>query len=423
MVKKRTIINALLILLFFTATVPYLAYGVSAIRSGYEVVGGLNASGAQASGKLGTLFGYCKDVIAIILIGMILLLKKRIDRNVFTAVIAFVMYGFVGLICSGHFDLKFLIAGFRTFMYFGVMNLIFMAYSELMYNYTLMNRLMNLTQSVIVIQTITVALQVTMSNSWGRFGSGAYRFSGLFPGSGNLGCYSIAVLIFLSILNQKYKILGNTLYLVDGILLLFLSVASGTRTCMILVGFCFVYNIFTLYGKFLRLDKNVILLFFIVTLAVVGSSIMSKIILWTGRGALMDSGGGRIAFFTNMLSTASPLEMMIGRGIGVGTNASISMGLQGTQVSDSTINLIFTQFGIIGLLMGMWYFVKICKKIYEMNFDYMNISICVIFTLCVMLVVGNLFEHIAMCLYLVLSYHLLIDFKFDNSVEKENNNT
>ena len=203
MVKKRTIIYALLLLLLFTASVPYLAYGVSAIRSGYEVVGGLNVSGAQASGQIGTLFGYFKDITAVILIGMILLFKRKVDKNIFTAVVAFAIYGFVGLICSGHSDLKFLIAGFRTFMYFGVMNLFFITYNELAYDYKLLNRLLHLTQIIIVIQTSVVALQVTMSNSWGRFGSGAYRFSGLFPGSGNLGCYSIAVLLFLSILKQK----------------------------------------------------------------------------------------------------------------------------------------------------------------------------------------------------------------------------
>lgn len=424
MVKKSTIIYMLLWGLLFTASVPYLAYGVSAIRNGYEVVGSLNGSGIKVSGRIGMLFGYLKDIIAIFLLGTILLFKKKVNKNVFAAIVAFATYGFVGLMCSGHSDLKFLIAGFRTFLYFGVMNLIFMTYKKLIYDYKWINRFFCLTQGVIILQTISVILQVTMSNSWERFGRGAYRFSGLFPGSGNLGCYSIAALLFLSILNQKYRILSNSLYLLDGILLLFLSIASGTRTCMILVGVCFAYNIYTLYGKRFHLDKKVILFLLTITLIVSGPSVMSQIVFWTGRGELMASGGGRIDFFINMLSTATPLELIIGRGIGVGTNASISMGLQGTQVSDSTINLIFTQFGIVGLLIGLWQFGKICKKLYKADFNHLDISTCIIVTLCVMLIVGNLFEHIAMCLYLVLSYYLFVDFKEDSGIDKKvNSNT
>lgn len=422
MVKKRTIIYILLFMLLLTASVPYLAYGVSAIRNGYEVVGGLNASSAKVSGKIGALFAYFKDIIAVVLLGTIVWFKRKFDKNVMITIVVFFVYGFVGLICSGRSDFKFLVAGFRTFMYFGVINLIFMTYKELVYDYKWVKRFLYLTQCVILIQTVIVSLQVTMSNSWGRFGSGAYRFSGLFPGSGNLGCYSIAVLLFLSILNQQYKILSNTLYLVDGILLLFLSIASGTRTCIILVGVCFAYNIFTLYGKSLRLGKKVILIFLVIVLVVSGSSIMSKIVCWTGRGALMDSGSGRISFFINMISTATPLEMIIGRGLGVGTNASISMGLQGTQVSDSTINLIFTQFGIGGLLIGFWQFWNLCKKISKEGSNYFDIAMCIILTLCVMLVVGNLFEHIAMCLYLVLTYYLFVNFKEKSGNEKVNNN-
>ena len=69
------------------------------------------------------------------------------------------VYGFIGLMISGHTDFKFIIAGFRTFMYFGVMNMIFMTYKELVYDYKWVKRLLGLTQVVIVMQTITVALQ------------------------------------------------------------------------------------------------------------------------------------------------------------------------------------------------------------------------------------------------------------------------
>lgn len=411
MVKKSTILYTIFFLLIFTASVPYLAYGVSAIRSGYEVVGGLNASGVQVTGKMGILFGYCKDFFSAGLLALTFVFTGRLKKNFFAGIVLTFIYGFVGLISSGHSDLRFLLAGARTFMFFCAAGVFFLSYIGFLYDNDCIRRLSRITHITIIMQVVIVALQVTMSRSWGRFGSGAYRFSGLFPGSGNLGCYAIAVLLFLMILNQKYRMLSNALYLMDGFFLLFLSIASGTRTCMILVAFCYAYGIFSIYGRVLHLDRKVVLLFLAIMMLVFGSSAMSTIVAWTGRGALMDSGGGRIAFFTQMLNTASPLEFMIGRGIGVGTNASISMGLQGTQVSDSTLNLIFTQFGVIGLIVGLIQFGKICVKIYRTEKKYLNISICMILTLCVMLVVGNLFEHIAMCLYFVLSYFMIVEHK------------
>ena len=77
MVKKSTIVFNALLLLLITATIPYFAYGVTAIRTGYEVVGGLNTSGAVSGGIIGTRFSHFKDVIATVLFLYLFIINKK----------------------------------------------------------------------------------------------------------------------------------------------------------------------------------------------------------------------------------------------------------------------------------------------------------------------------------------------------------
>jgi len=396
-IKVKKIIDTLILLLLFTASIPYVVYAYNAIVSGYKVYGGLNMSKITPN-VIGSMIAYCKDAIAALLL-LFLLPKAR--KGFIKGIIVTFLIGVVSLFLSDHSDIKFIVAGTRTFMFFVVMTIYCQRYYLLM-NRALLKKLLLVTEMTLALHTVFVFLQIISSNSLSRFGTGAYRFSGLFPGSGNLGCYCVGALLFVLTCKIKYQVGSNKILWVNIAQLLFLSIASGTRTCTIIVIFASVIALLSVYGKKLRIGREIIVLVVVVMLVVVGPNILNVLVSRTGRGALMESGSGRIAFFVNMVRTASVYELVFGRGIGVGTNASITMGLSGTQISDSTLNLLFTQFGFVGLIISSIWFVRLFVKLYYQTKAFRYLSVCWIITIIVMFLVGNLFEHIAMCLYLIL---------------------
>ena len=67
-----------------------------------------------------------------------------------------------------------------------------------------------------------------------------------------------------------------------------------------------------------------------------------------------------------------------------------------TFVSDSTINLVLVQFGIVGLTAFMGYFILQFGNMFKRNGNDKAITIMLIGIFILLCVVGNLFEQIAM---------------------------
>lgn len=404
-IRKDNIIFDIFLMLIITASIPYLVYGIQVVQFGYNIVGGLNRTALIGSGGFFGFFAYLKDIIAVLLVIILLLGLQKKSVKVLLGIGIIFIIATISLILNGYEVTMFVVAGVRTFIFFLATMLYCIQHREILVKQ--IRKLLIATELCLFLQTFIVILQITSSGSWRNFGSGAYRYSGLFPGSGNLGCYCVAISLFLMTVKNKYEKISMKMLALNFAQLLFLSFASGTRSCEFLVILLIAISLFHEYGEKLHLGKSLVIVAGIACLALVGPSVYNNVVTWTGRGNLMVSGAGRALIFMDMINSANTYEFVFGRGLGVGTNVSVTMKLPGTQVSDSTINLLFTQFGLIGLiaitlaLIYALYLLRCSSRKYSV-LAWSFIIVCV-----VMFFVGNLFEHIAMCIYLVLSYYLI----------------
>lgn len=397
----------LFVVLLFTALVPYLGYGVSQIKNGYVLIGSYAQSMEMASiytGRLGKYFTYIKDLVCVLLICNLIWYKRRQASIIIIYAMMILGYGAFALALSGRFSMLYIIAGVRAAMF------TFVTMLYCLYTYDNVNKKDILLYSKIcdltlVIQIAIVIMQISRSSGWSRLGSGAYRYCGCFAGSGNLGCYAVGLMLFYSLISELEQNINRNSYIIRAILVVFLSIASGTRTAIIVTAIIAFYMIIYRMMKTRNFDYKSIAFTFGALVAILIVPAINSLSQWIGRGKLMNSGGGRIELFFHSLNSSNVVEFVIGRGIGVGTNAAISMGARDA-VSDSTLNLIFTQFGVIGILFFLIAVYIMLKRLYAYSLADKGFKHLFVFVIAVMFLVGNIFEHIAMTILIVLTYYM-----------------
>lgn len=406
-IKINKLMLNLLFILIIAVSLPYIGYWKKSIDLGYESIGGLNM--LQLEGGLEQVISFLKDVIAIFMFIILLLTSKKENYKFFMNAFYVFLYGIIGLLFSNRISFGFILAGFRTYLYFVVVFAWGLKYSKLLQESNNLKKLLRIIKLTILIQTFITLAQVVLSSSINRFGTGGYRFSGAFAGCGNLGCYTVACCLLLIIFKSKYKNISTLGFMVYGIMLLFLAIASGTRTCIILDLILLFLEMSYLIGKKIRFNSKLIVVIGGILFLIFAPKLVESIVSWTGRGELMLSGSGRIRVFLDMLNSSSIFELIFGKGLGVGTNASVTMNLKGTSVADSTINLFFIQFGIVGLVFFFFVILMTIYNLLQKSNDNKRIVMCFSITILVMSIVGNIFEHIAMCVLLVIAYFLIIE--------------
>ncbi len=403
--RKISVNNCIFVLfniMVFLLIIPYIFCGKMIFDNPIFFYNYLNASTIKLN-LITRILIYVKDFICLLLFALLIFRKKNILA--FLAVIFGI--GIIILLINNNFTIKMLLAGYRAISFAIVSQAFFEIYNDNYFKSKQFKILIKLLNISFCIELIAVIVQIVCSNSLTTFGSGGYRFSGFFNGSGNLGCYCVAFSLLLAVLNTKgYTGLTNIKYFTMLLLSIFLTVASGTRTCMVLCIIIFAYESFRFLGKKMKLKKDIVITAAIFATAVFGKKILNTIINWTNRGDLSISGGGRLSLLINQFTKSNGFQLLFGHGIGVGTNASVSMGLNNTQVSDSTINLIFTQFGALGLITFLILLYKLIIRISKKS-NYRNVYVLFTITILVMLFVGNLFEHNAMVVLLILTYAII----------------
>ena len=108
---------------------------------------------------------------------------------------------------------------------------------------------------------------------------------------------------------------------------------------------------------------------FAVAMVLLGAIMMVKLPSITQRPDIYDSlfaAGGRVEKFTEVLRTTNALDTLFGRGLGFGTNTSSNlvdltsaplpsvMGTTEPFYADSTVTVLFTQMGILGIAAFYW---------------------------------------------------------------------
>lgn len=400
--KKKNLNFVIYIAMIAFACISYLFYGIKASSSDFAVIGSISLNLNNISmGSVGRYFTKIKDVLAVILFTRLIV---RMDKKDFTSMIFVLLYGIIMLFATLRFDFSYVFAGIRTFLFIFVSYLYVKRYGL---NLDEIKIILKLLYIITVIQVILVMRQIISVGNLSSFGGGAYRYSGAFAGSGNLGCFCLATLLFMYVCYMKYNLVMKTEMIVAMALLFFLSVASGTRQMIILVIFYSGYIFVTIISDSLKFGRKSALYLYILLAVMLGSSVFQWVVNRIGRGALMDSGSGRFRVFMRYLQR-SLLEIMFGSGLGWGTNASINLGITDTAISDSTINVIFAQFGLFGLAIFIYGCIILCYRLFKNQDTDFMFNLMFIILLIVMLFFGNLFEQIAMSIIIVIPLYLNI---------------
>lgn len=390
-ISYKKIKMALFFALLFFSAVPYLFYAISALKANNQMIGSIyNSIEVLNISGTGTYFVYIKDVIAVFLL---LLQIPSLRKNDLIAILVILAYGISVLLINGRFDFRYIISGFRASIFVLVTYLQFRKYQ---FSENDVKKIFTIIEITAIVHVIITVLQITRNANWATFGGGAYRYSSAFAGSGNLGCYSIAAILLIYYVFNQYSFLSYKRIIVNSLFHFFLSLASGTRTAIFIVGVIFMYIIVEMLTKRKKkkISKKFVYTLFILVFVIAIPFFYTWTVSRIDRGVLGVSGFGRITILTKIINGTS-FELIFGRGIGYGTNASINIGLYDTFVSDSTFNLVLCQFGIIGLICFLVYYIKQFSRMIKRITDKTS-SIMLILVFGVLCVVGNLFEQISM---------------------------
>ena len=413
-IKNKNISCFLFMFMIFTASIPYIGYGISQISKGYIIVGSFSRNTdlvVKYTGRFGQAIAFLKDIsCALLLLDMIINIKtKKKSGKTIMSFFVIIIIGFLILAFNNRVSFNYMVAGIRCFL-FVITTIVFcQEYSSSIVEKVFIRIVTILMDITLLIQLIITVMQIQSSSSWSRFGTGSYRFCGVFPGSGNLGCYCIALQLLYLLILKKFSLISNKGMILRSFVCVFLSVASGTRTTMILCSVIFLYYLTEMMLKKIRFGFWTILILAIIFVLTIGVPVFNWFIQRTNRGELELSGGGRITLFMNMVHSANSFQVVFGRGLGIGTNASVTMGVGKAELADSTINLMFIQYGFAGLVLFLAGLLKagfeMWKKVLSSE---RGVVVLFFLVIIVMLFVGNLFEHIAMSIILTFTYYLVI---------------
>lgn len=403
--KNAPLKDKMFILLILSSIYAYFIHSFVSIISRKYVLWTYVGSSINV-GLLGKTLIYLKDVLAVLLLFYYILDKRKIVKIRLAIVCLIFSYGILILLIRENFDIRYVIAGARSYIFF-IISIMWCIDRKINYYVKTDNIISKILISSIYIQTLLVFSQVALSKSWKYFGGGGYRFCGSFANSGGLGYYCIAIslyIIVISVIKKAYK----KITIIHMFLLTLISIASGMRLAIIIVIFIYILFIIMKLYDTIHLDKRTIIVFFSIVIFVSANVIFEQVINRINRGAIMKSGGTRLKVFKNLIFNNDILNSIIGNGLGYGTNTAVNLGIVNLDsgVYDGTLNTIIAQIGIIGFIVfiiaSIITFINICLKSKNKL-----VAIILIGIIMIVFITGNYFEQITMVLVSVYSFYLL----------------
>lgn len=350
---------------------------------------------------------YVKDGILFFLaLYFIKLNSFNISKNIVKLITAFMFYILLGMLRGN--SLMYVVGGIRCFLSVILIYCYFNKYSfdkKLLYG---------VYSSIIVTTILNVIAVVIQINIFGNknflgIGSGGYRYMGLFTSCYTLGYFSLGSTIYLCKFYNVFKDKCRVINMIILALLLFLSIASGTRfTIMGII--VVIMMIFAQNLKFNNRDKILFMLTIgIAIIAIIYSIVVSQV----DRGETMASGQGRVDYWVYIYNNYDIIELLMGRGFGYGTNAAAQLGSRGDITPDSTLNAMVAQFGILGGIIFIFYFINFFRKMMKNSEKCFFVNLGIISVLIVgALMATNLFEQQPFILYTAVA--LLGNYKEEN---------
>ncbi len=405
--RKFSYAEIVFILFIIMSTITGVGYYMYCIRHGIIQYTTYPDSIMSGAGGMASLIRYSKDVLMILLFGIVLAQTFPVVDKFFVYFILFVVYGAIIGLLNG-LSFAHIFAGVRCFIYFVTGVLFFRLYSV---DKKLVDAIYKITVVLLCVQAASIFIQVVVSGT-NNIGNGSHRYIGLFLHTGTLGNYAYAIAIFLAVfqlINKKSNLIK--IFVEQGLCLL-ISVASNSRLCIAGI----LVNIIILLMSKMKVKKRAKQFVIFGTVLLFLPLVLTEVLNKSGRGGLEASASGKFSFWSQAFSR-NIINIIIGNGLGYATQTTAILGINTSGYSgfDGTFSVIMAQFGILGLvafIIALFVIVmKIlkCSGVAETAFKCNIVGGLLIFTWS-----GNIFENI-----LLVTYYLLVYYMLRNSDELE----
>lgn len=418
----KKLIEKLFFLFIISIVLAYLPIVVIGIRYSIPVASSVTFQNIPVS-PLCNVIKFIKDMLSVILLVLIIIdiftkrYSFRIKKLVAVCIFAFVFIftcGTLSIIFSKMFSLSFVIAGIRIIIFI----LVPILFSILYLDEIFVMKLYKLLSFLNIVELIICLCQsLILYKTYHNLNIALFRVPGTFAGPGLLAMYSIGYLLLCFLLiNLKIEKV-NLKIIIEMLMINFIVLLTGTRLIMILSTLVFLVTIIQakrkLKNRYQLIDAVIIISFLPISYLLLK---IAEVIANRGSAVGAQMQGGRINIIINYLNNCSMKELLIGKGIGFGTNTFISMEPElshkfNSSVMDGTINILITQFGLpitvtIILLYG-FFIVELIKK-YKENLVFI---FTFIFVSLALILVGNVLEQFSIGTILVLMNVLMYNKK------------
>lgn len=407
-IEKSEIEKKMFYLMLFFSSISYLGYYIYAKNHGVLLLVSYTRSGEammQMSNLLFLIIRFGKDICAVVLLLLeILFMNKSHRANIFIIMFSIIAYGTIVALFNGA-PINMIFVGYRMVIYFGVLVMLFYSRKKAFLS---LNYLLKLIIVALMLNTVIAIIQAcdAVGSNITLIGQGSYRFMGLFPAAAAYAYFSFGAALFAyctEFQTKKY----HTQCLVIFMISLIACYISGTRSSIInLLLVIYVYIIKQINIK--TLFKKIILMLSAIPILLLIIQISSNI---ANRGSIMENAlsGGRLSIFIDSLFNQSLINIILGNGIGVGSNSAATFAelnsINNIIILDGTFNTIIYQFGTFGFL----------AVIYGIWIIYRNINIAcgtinaILFTISIILqcFTCNILEAFSILIIIFICYYML----------------
>lgn len=403
-------------LIFLVGMAQYAMVAIEVIISGDASLWQLESDALNTAGPI----RYVKDffvaclslawIIALPKLGLPSAIRARV-RIFFFWITGVVIVGSMGFI-FGLSPLFFLPAGLRWLLLLNAAFGVFLLSSTLVSAQNRHRFIFRFLWCIVFVDLCAVILQYTVASSLFGIAFGAARLTGLFSNAGVAAFFAIAVALI------SFQLDGVSLKtrMVMSIVCVFLALSTGTRFATIAIFMILLIQLWEMVevsgGKLKSSIKLLLVPLFVLALFVGYQALNQQVDRGDAISQQLEKGGriGNLLESVEMLYLADAGELMIGRGLGIGTNTAIGASLAEGKDPDAyrfnmlTDNAFITcifQFGILGSLLfwsGIFKFIIFVRPKYSTRAKYRYFGIVVVILLT--LISGSPFEHY----FLMMSY-------------------
>lgn len=384
----------MLLILYVLISITGIGYFVVAAKSGTLSLWKYSDDIVSTGGTIPKLVNYGKDVFLLICTIKIFLQENRLPqmRREWFYALSIVVVGTCMDLVNGN-GILCAVGGIRAYLYAFFM---FIVCSKNRFESEFYKKLVRVSDVLVICQLVAVLMQAGLTNG-AAIGSGAYRMMGLFTNGGTLGSFAIGSAIIYSYVFIRYDFVGKLHYIAISIIVVFLALASGGRGA-VLFSICFI--LIGLLTGLKEIGTKAKILFVPLILLCSIATVAGKLTTYIGRGKIMVSGQGRIRAWQDLFAM-KPMDILIGQGLGVGTNTARSMGFTSVTM-DSTITVLIVQFGILGLLLTIILYVLFASEMLKRTDALLWYRLWIVLFVLIILFSGSLFEQYVMIVPLII---------------------